>query len=489
MSDAVYSGGTAMAHARRGSRWTPIVLLLLLGQGRPPLGANWPQWGGPNRDFTVYSDGLADRWPEDGPSRLWYRELGDGYSGIVYDDGVLYTLYRSDPLSDDERVVALDAETGRTIWEHTSRAPLSATPDSRWGGLGPNATPLIVGPHLFTIGSLGMMHCFDKTSGGIVWTRDLAGEYGAPYPNSGEVGYSASPIAYANLVVVIVGRNDSADAPRGQSLIAFEQANGREVWKSLDFGVVNSSPTLIRIGGRSQLVLHASTKVVGVDPDTGQMLWSIDAGEYTPVPSLVFGGENLLFNAVRAEGQGSSAIRLVQRETATIPEVLWSEAKPTVFISTPVAVGSHLYGATQTALFGLDLTTGEIAWMERGFPNASCIHADGKLITLDENGILSLVTATPEGLTRHARARVTERYSLTAPTLVGRTLYVRDRKHIIALDLGPDTQAAAVLDADRRRRVRTWLVGAGLGLLLAACAILLRRLAKGPKRKSCPSGD
>lgn len=55
---------------------------------------------------------------------------------------------------------------------------------------------------------------------------------------------------------------------------------------------------------------------------------------------------------------------------------------------------------------------------------------------LDQDGRLTLATATPKGLTVHSQCQVTERYSLTAPTLVGKTLYIRDLKRILALDLG-----------------------------------------------------
>ena len=84
----------------------------------------------------------------------------------------------------------------------------------------------------------------------------------------------------------------------------------------------------------------------------------------------------------------------------------------------------------------VNFETGERVWAERGYPNAWCLRAGGRLIILDENGQLTLATATPEGLTVHGQCQVTEKYSLTAPTLVGTTLYVRDRKHIMALDLG-----------------------------------------------------
>ena len=80
--------------------------------------------------------------------------------------------------------------------------------------------------------------------------------------------------------------------------------------------------------------------------------------------------------------------------------------------------------------------TGEHLWTERGFPMASIVHADGKLIILDENGQLTLATATPKGLTIRSQSQITEKYSLTAPALAGTKLFVQDRKQIVALELG-----------------------------------------------------
>ena len=89
------------------------VLLTLLAFGVLTAG-DWTQWGGPAQDFQSVASGLAAEWPESGPKQLWSRELGAGYSGILIEDGRLYTMYRVD---DQEAVIALDAKTGRTIWE------------------------------------------------------------------------------------------------------------------------------------------------------------------------------------------------------------------------------------------------------------------------------------------------------------------------------------------------------------------------------------
>jgi hypothetical protein len=67
---------------------------------------------------------------------------------------------------------------------------------------------------------------------------------------------------------------------------------------------------------------------------------------------------------------------------------------------------------------------------------ASCVHGDGKLIILDQDGQLTLATATPDSLTVHSQCKITEWHSFTVPTLVGKVLYVRDRNHLMALELG-----------------------------------------------------
>jgi hypothetical protein len=118
------------------------VLALLLGLtcGVTAQSNEWPQWGGPQRNFTVVTKGLANAWPENGPRQLWKRDLGEGYAAIVAAGGTLYTLYRR---GEAEVVIALDAQTGKTVWEYSYAAPFLPGMELE-NGPGPHATPLIV---------------------------------------------------------------------------------------------------------------------------------------------------------------------------------------------------------------------------------------------------------------------------------------------------------------------------------------------------------
>lgn len=84
------------------------------GQTALASAPEWPQWGGPSRNFKVQSGALKDSWPTGGPKQLWSRPLGEGHSAILVDNGKLYTMYGS---GTRETVIALDAATGRTLWE------------------------------------------------------------------------------------------------------------------------------------------------------------------------------------------------------------------------------------------------------------------------------------------------------------------------------------------------------------------------------------
>ena len=133
--------------------------------------AQWTQWGGPNRDFKVETSVSTDKWPEHGPTKLWHRPLGTGYSAIVADEGVLYTMYRKKKTDAYEYTIALDAETGETLWKKRDLAavPSSLSDHEKKDFTGPNATPLIVGDKLFTVGRNALLTCRRTSDGETIW--------------------------------------------------------------------------------------------------------------------------------------------------------------------------------------------------------------------------------------------------------------------------------------------------------------------------------
>jgi outer membrane protein assembly factor BamB len=411
--------------------------LVTLAVTASPAWAQWPQWGGPNRDFKVEATGLANEWPSDGPRTIWHRTLGTGYSAVVADAGVLYTMYRTKKTDAHEYTIALDAKTGETLWQERDLAavPASLPEHQRTEFTGPNATPLVVGDRLFTVGRNALLNCRKRSDGTIIWKHDLVGEFGAEIPNC---GFSASPLAYKDTIVLPVGRAEG-DEREGYSLIAFDQESGAIVWHQHTFRIGHSSPILITFGGQDQLVLCTVSALIGVDPATGALLW-----EYSPPGEAqfqmvratpVWDGKDTL---VLSEWETGYAIRLTKNAGTTSAELLWTTRKAPLDMGTPILTDELLIGSRagmNGPLVGQDPLTGKRLWLERAFQTTVLVAGGDKLIMLDSKGQLGLATATRQGLTIHSRCQLTTQYSFTAPTLVGTTLFVRDERHIMALDL------------------------------------------------------
>lgn len=424
----------------------PAVLAgTLLSVFSPAVQSQWPQWGGPNRDFMVPAKNLAEKWPDEGPKRLWKRELGDGYSTIVADGDLLFTMYRA---GEDEFAVALDANSGKTVWEHKTPSPTTEVMNQF--GPGPHTTPTIVGDLVYTIGSNAMLIGFEKKSGKIVWQHDLVKEMNGYVPDR---GYGSSPIAYKNTLIVLVDhprKDDDADSKdkqdeadkkltEAQSVVAFDLKTGNVLWKSQDLPVSYASPVIIKYDGGEQLVCLLSKDIIGLDPNNGELLWRHETKpEGANLSTPVFDGTDTFFCS-SAYDSGSRAVRLSKKDGKIVPEELWYSRKMRVHHGNVIRLGDFVYGSSgdfgPAFFMAVNLKNGEIAWRERGFTKANCVYADGKLILLDEDGQLALTKVDPKGLTVLSKCKIAERYAWAAPTLVGSTLYVRDRKHIMALDL------------------------------------------------------
>lgn len=437
-----------MSHVRstRSAMVKALAMLALLGATSLVIAqdgdVDWSQWGGPNRNFIANVEGLADSWPEGGPPVVWSRPLGTGHSAVVSSDGRLFTMYRrgngrekGGPFDAEEIVIALDRATGKTLWEHKYPSKLE---DFNFGA-GPHSTPLVVGKRLFTIGTNKQMFAFDVATGEVLWAHDLIEEFGSPSLLIRPVvkaGYGCSPIAFRETILCSVG------GP-GQSVMAFRQEDGAVVWRSGDFLTSEVPPILIDLAGQPQLVIVGGGTVNGLDPDNGELLWSHphDPGNDLNCTMPLWGEDNtlLISSAYKA---GSRAIRLRPNGELTQVEELWFTSRARFMFLGAIRLGDTVYGTAgdfgPAFLTAIDMTTGKALWQHRGFARASLIYADGKALILDEDGDLALAKLSREAVTILSEFKLFETTSWTSPTLVGTTLYARDRERIVALDLGEE---------------------------------------------------
>jgi len=390
------------------------------------VGEDWTLWGGKNRDFIVNTSGLADSWPASGPKKLWSRPLGDGYSAIAEEAGVLYTAFRR---GSRDVVTALDAATGKTKWEYEYDNPFTNS-YSEAVGPGPYAMPQVVGDRLITASGTGKIHSFDKNTGKVVWSHNLYSEFHATHL---QFGYSCHALPYKDTLIYLAGGD-------GDGAIAFRQSDGAVVWKALQFTNSHSSPLLINVDGQQQVVALAANTVFGFNPDNGALLWTHE--HKTPyglaVSTPVWAPGNLLFVA-SAYGEGARTLHLSQSGGRTTVNQLWYDPHLELHIGTAIQREGYVYISSgysgPVLMTAVELKTGNIKWRERGFAKAQLLYADGKIILADADGTLALCRASPEKFEVLSKASVLESIAWTPPTLVGTRLYVRDRKTVEAFDL------------------------------------------------------
>lgn len=386
----------------------------------------WPQWGGPYGNFMTDSQGLAESWPFGGPPELWRRDLGEGYSAILEQDGVLYTHYR---VGQREIVIALSAENGATLWEHSYPAATRGWNIDR--GAGPHATPAIAGERLFAVGLTGILHALRRADGVVLWKQDLIGEMQGTFRNR---GYSSSPIVYGDAVLVPLGGDKKA-------VVALDQADGSVLWRGGNDENSYSSPTLIELGGHRQLVVWGAEEITGLDPGTGEQLWQhhhATRGAFN-ISTPMWSDDDLLFVSSAYNG-GGRVLKLVADGDSTHVEELWFSNQMRIHFGTAIRLGDTIYASSgdfgPAPMTAVDVHSGEILWRDRSFSKHSLVYADGKLILLDEDGVLGLVKVSRQGMEVLARTQIFDSLAWTVPTLVGTKLYLRNRKEIMALELG-----------------------------------------------------
>lgn len=406
-----------------------IICALLTGMAALAGTSDWQQWGGPQRDFTADSSNLAAHWPETGPHQLWSQPIEYAHSAILVDGDTLYTMCRR---GEQDTVLALDADTGTTRWEHRYDAPVIEGMDVAFGP-GPHATPLIVGDRLFTIGAMVHLHCLDKETGKVHWSRNLHSEYGATFMGR---GYGSSPIAWGDLIIVVLGSPDAGVA-------AFKQDTGALAWKSQPYRGSYASPLLAKINGEDHVILALSDHRVGLDPATGKTRWSaqVDQQSAAIMSSPMFVPPNrVLFTA--AYGGGTRLFEITRATGGYEARELWHCRKFKVHHGNTLIRDGCVYGSSgdfgPAFLMGVDLERGKVKWRERGFAKATMVLAGEHAVILDETGTLALASLSPKGIDIHAKiADVLEEKAWTVPTIAGDRMYIRDYHHIKAFDLSP----------------------------------------------------
>ncbi len=389
--------------------------------------ADWPQFLGPDRTGISKETGLISSWGSNGPKELWRIPGGVGMSAGVVKGKLACTMIQT---AREQQLLAFDAETGKKKWA-TAIAPNYRNAM----GNGPRGTPVLKNEAAFVFSGEGVLARVSLKSGDIDWRVETLKRHPGGVI---DYGMACSPILWGDAVIVTIGTGKATVA-------AFDQKTGETLWTDGRDEVAGySSPAILKVGGKEQLVVFAGASAFAVDSN-GKRLWQFpyrtgyDCNIATP---LAIDGKVFIS---AGENHGSTLLDLKPSGTGFKPSVVWdSTGRNSVLRTewqTAILLGGHLYAYDNvggagpiTHLTCVNAKTGERVWQEARFGKGNAIAADGKFFATTMKGELLMMKASPEGLTELGRKEVIG-MTRQAPSLANGRLYVRDDKDIVCFDV------------------------------------------------------
>jgi outer membrane protein assembly factor BamB len=382
-----------------------------------PQSEPWPEFRGTGRT-GVYSGSIRTDWG-DRLEPLWRQPVGGGYASFSVASGRAFTIEQR---HGDEVVAAYDVRTGREIWTHSWPAFFQEV----LGGDGPRATPTWSGGYLYALGAEGELRKLSAERGELIWRTNVLEDAGA---SNITWGMAASPLVADGMVVTLPGG-------RGASVVAYDAETGDVRFRALDDKAAYAAPMLATLGGRRQLLVLAASRVMGLDLEAGELLWSFpwETSNDINVAQPVVVDERHVFVSA-GYGHGAALVELTSNGDGFDARAVWQNVNMKNKFASSVLHQGHLYGLDEAILACIDAKTGERKWKGGRYGYGQILLASDHIVVLTEGGDLALVRAIPDRFDEVARVSAIEGKTWNHPALADGILLVRNLREMAAFDL------------------------------------------------------
>lgn len=395
-----------------------LVSMLLLTISADARG-NWPQWRGPAGQGISTEKNLPSSWSTSNNIKWKTAIEGRGHSSpIVWGKKIFLTtaldgekipgrtpgithrlsdgtdFVHPDAVGADLKhtfkVICIDRETGKVLWERVAyEGPVYDSRHKRASFA--SSTPATDGKHVFAFFGAEGLYAYDF-NGNLIWKQGLGGL------GTASVGYGVSPILYENLVIM-----QCDDSGLRSFIAAYDKKTGKQVWKTpRKVDVTWSTPVLVKVGNRTELVASAAEAIISYDPLTGKELWRHKGLESNAVNTPVVSNDMVVITsgyplkiALALRGGGSG-------DVTGSKQLVWSYNKGTAYVPSPIFYGNYVYlMAGNGSLTCLDALTGAVAYEGGRVPKAigftaSPVAYEGKVLITSEEGETFVVKAGPK---------------------------------------------------------------------------------------------
>ncbi|HUF48416.1 MAG TPA: PQQ-binding-like beta-propeller repeat protein [Vicinamibacterales bacterium] len=390
------------------ARVSPMVLALVITCGVTVVGAaNWPEWRGPNRDGTSAETNLPERWSPAGENVAWSLPFGGRSTPVVFGNRLyLQTITAGATSLTQERLVAVDVDTGRIVWEKRYSIYLSDVPQHRAGWASPAVDPDTGNIVMFTVAA--ELIALSPT-GEEVWKRSLSEEYGAITTHGGR---TVSPIIEGDTVILNTLLMGWGDLGRpGNRYFAFDKRTGHTVWVSAPqnkhYDTNYATPIVADVAGQRLIIVGGTDGTFhAMQVATGKPVWSLEVSKRAILNSVLFRDNTVYIthgeeNIDTTEMGMVAAVDAVGSGVRTGSAIRWKSTGFMPTFSSPVMDRDRLYVVDNGAvLAAFDLKTGTQAWtrsfgtLQKGSP----VLADGKIYLGTENGKFYILRPSATGV-------------------------------------------------------------------------------------------
>ncbi len=399
---------------------TLTALFATLATLLAPIAAaqDWPQWRGPTRDGVVAASHVPASWP-DSLRRVWRVEIGEGYSSPVVASEKVFVHSRRDP---EELVTAIALKTGKVLWQQKYPAAFEKNRYMGRMAKGPNATPLVLGNRLFTLGVTGILIVWNVATGRELWRKDFSKTVET---SKLFCGTSASPLALDGLVIIQVGSD-----VHGGCIMALNPKQGETKWEWRGHGPGYASPMVFDIAGTKQIVTLTDSSILGLAAKNGKQLWHAPFLDewHENIATPLWTGSYLIISGTR---QGTHAYAFAQSGEEWQVNEVWKNAEVAMYMSSPVYAEGVIYGHSarqKGQLVALEANSGALRWATEGREgwHASVLLTPRHIVYLTNEAKLIIARRNTASFEIERRYEVAEGETFAMPVLLGNDIIVRD---------------------------------------------------------------
>jgi outer membrane protein assembly factor BamB len=385
------------------------------------MGPAWTDFRGPNR-LGHYSEGaIRTTFPSQGPERLWRQPIGGGYASFVIANARAFTIEQR---RNREVVAAYDLQNGRELWTQGWQALFSEA----MGGDGPRATPVWDSGRIYAMGAAGDFVVLDADTGKRVWSKNILVENKA---ENVYWGMANAPLIVGESVIVTPG------GPNGRSVVAYNKHTGNFLWGALDDRAAYTSPMLMTLAGKQQIVLATATRIVGLAVEDGKLLWDFPWVTNQGINSAqpIATDENQLFVSAGYD-HGSVLLEIAPASEGFTARAVWETRNLKNRFNSSVLYDHHIYGFDEGIFACIDARTGERKWKGGRYGYGQALLAGDHILVLTETGDVVILKATPDSLQEVATFAAIEGKTWNHPAIAGGILLVRNAREMAAYRIG-----------------------------------------------------